>query len=101
MSEFFVSGFTLGIGGFSDVEGYANCKLAFIEIVSGQSLAPTEFAFNNGGVWTCKPGKGGHGNFGFLLDGARELQDATGNGFNFNQSGDVGFDRTDLPPYIT
>lgn len=74
-------------------------KLAFMDFVEGASLAPTDFAFNNGGVWTRKKFTGSYGTNGFGLDGSSGLNTTFGKAYTFSQTGTITISSSDLPPY--
>lgn len=99
LTMMFLSGGFFDIGGWGDIPEFAAGRLAFLDVVSGQSLGPDEFAFDNGGTWSRKPYTGSYGNFGFSLDGSDGFNDVSGNGFHFNNEGGVQLDFDDLPPY--
>lgn len=75
-------------------------KMAFIDCLDGQSLAPTSFAFDNSGTWTRQPYTGAYGNNGFSL-GTNGFTDAGPNGkvWTLNNMDTSNLDFADLPPY--
>jgi hypothetical protein len=90
------------IGGVPSV-GLNAMRLAFIDVVEGLSIAPTDFAFNNGGVWTRKPYVGSRGNYGFSIDGSTGVVGAdvglNGQHFTGINMDASNLDFADLPPY--
>lgn len=100
LTMMFQSGGRIEFGGYTDVDAFDAAKVAFIDIVSGQSLDPSAFAFDDDSTWTRKPYEGSYGNFGFSLDGSDGFNDVSGNGFDFSQSGGVQLDPNDLPPFL-
>lgn len=100
LTMMFQSGGLIEFGGFSDTDEFGAARLAFLDIVSGQSLGPDEFAFDNGGTWTRKPYGGSYGTFGLSLDGSQGFNDVSGNGFHFTNVGGVQLDFDDLPPHV-
>lgn len=98
--EFLTNGEVLNIGS----EAYSDGRIAFAELIEGQSLAPTEFAFNNGGTWTAKKYSGAYGDYGFRLDGSKGVdgcEDVSGNGMDFtptNWNVVDNLDYVELPP---
>lgn len=101
--QFFLDGNSINIGNFDGSPHIAK-KMAFIEVIEGQSLEPTEFAFDNGGTWTRKPFTGSYGTHGFRIDGSAGFNDAA-NGRVFNAATGMtiaaNIDTADLPPYTT
>ena len=77
--------------------------MAFIDILDGVAALPTDFAFDNGGIWTRKPYAGSYGTYGIRLDGTTGFTDrANGRSFtgvNMTEADNIDF--TDLPPYTT
>ncbi len=98
----FANGYQHQIGAWLDAPVYFQGKLAFIDVVDGLSLAPTSFAFNNGGTWTRSRYTGSFGTYGFRLDGSDGFNDTSGNGQHFtgtNMTLGANLDTGDLPPY--
>ncbi len=90
----FVNGSAMTIGMRPGGSRYYDGKLAFIDVVEGASLPPTDFAFDNDGVWTRKPYAGSYGAHGFALHGSEGFADFT----PYNM--DAGnLDPNDLPPH--
>ena len=102
-TQMFNASATTRIGSFSGSSNYFDGKLAFIDVAYGQSLAPTNFAFDDGGTWTRKPFAGSYGTYGFSLDGTDGFNDVSGNGINFTGTNmdTSNLDTGDLPPYTT
>lgn len=96
----FVEGSHLDFGAGLDVGYFTPGKIAFLTVVSGQSLGPDAFAFDNNGVWTHKPFSGNVGSFGLILDGSDGFNDVSGNGHHFGAFNGVQLDQNDLPPFI-
>lgn len=91
------------IGATLDTSQYLAGKIAFVDVVDGAALAPTDFAYDNVGTWTRKPYAGSYGTYGFCLDGTDGFNDVSGNaqhftGVNMDAS---NLDDADLPPYGT
>jgi hypothetical protein len=97
----FTNGRQHQIGAFVDLGSFLSGKLAFIDVVDGQSLDATSFGFDNGGTWTRKKYTGGWGTYGFSLDGTDSFNDVSGNAQHFTgQNMDASnLDTADLPPY--
>jgi hypothetical protein len=86
----------------NDNADYTECKVAFIDVVDGASLAPTSFAFDDGGTWTRLAYAGSYGTYGFAIDGTDGFNDVGPNGQNFtgvNMTTGGNLDTGDLPPY--
>ena len=99
LTQFFISGSRFDFGAFTDTGAYTEFDAAFLEMVSGQQLAASDFGFDDGGTWTRKPFAGSFGSFGFSLDGSDGFNDVSGNGFDFTDNGGVTLDPLDLPPF--
>lgn len=98
----FTNGRQHQIGAWLDVPSFFNGKLAFIDVVDGLSLDPTEFA-EDVGFWRRKKYTGSYGTYGFSLDGTDGFNDVSGNGQHFtgqNMTTDANLDISDLPFYI-
>jgi len=92
------------IGAWADVSDFLNGRLAFIDVIDGISLAPTDFAFDDGGTWTRIPYAGSYGTYGFSLDGTDGFNDVSGNAQHFtgtNMTAGANLDGADLPPYTS
>ncbi len=79
----FISGNGMEIGGYSDISQSNQFDVAFYELVSGASLDPTSFAYDDGETWTAlHPNTAlNYGNFGFRLDSRNgDFTDTSGNG---------------------
>lgn len=101
--DFFESGATLRLGGSSSAGiNLASIKLAFIDMIDGQSLDPTDFGVNDGGTWKRKKYTGSYGIQGFSLDGtgATPGTDVSGTGKNFTSVTGVTLDN-ELPPFVS
>lgn len=95
----FTNGYTLTFMSSPIDNEYVSGRIAFIDMVSGNSLPPVNnFAQSIGGVWTRIPYTGSRGTWGFSLDGSDGTNDVSGNGFHFSSSGGLALD-ADLPPY--
>jgi hypothetical protein len=80
---------------------FSSGKIAFIDVIDGLALDPTNFAFNNGGTWTRKKYSGSYGTYGFCLDGSDGFNDISGNAQHFSG---INMDATnlsaaDMPPF--
>lgn len=107
--KLFQNGYWHNIGSYLDdtspvtPSGIAGEKrLAFIDVIEGQSRAPTDFAFNNAGTWTRKPYTATpYGTHGFSLDGVDGFNDAVNNwdftGHNMTVADNLSLD---LPPWV-
>lgn len=76
-------------------------RLAFIDVLDGIALNPTNFAFDNGGTWTRQRYAGSYGPFGFKLDGTNGFIDVANNR-TFTATNMTAVDNlstADLPPY--
>lgn len=78
-------------------------KIADLIVVEGQSLAPSNFAFDNGGTWSWKDYTGTFGTHGFRInpqDSSEIGADKSGNGndFTLNNMDTSNFDGADTPP---
>lgn len=102
VNEFFRNTNFLQIGRRGNASDAVTGKMAFIDILDGVAGVPTDFAFDNGGVWTRKPYAGSYGTQGSRLDGSRGFIDASPNGFTFSgvNMDQSNLDYIDLPPYI-
>jgi hypothetical protein len=75
-------------------------KIAFMDLVEGSSLDPSEFAFNNSGTWTRKKYAGSYGTHGFGLDGSVGLSTTYGKSYLFTAYGvAVALSSSDMPPF--
>jgi len=97
----FSNTFTHDIGWDSDSGDFSNCKLAFIDVIDGLSLPPTDFAFDNAGTWTRKKYSGSYGTYGFCLDGTDGFNDVSGNSQHFNpfNMDASNITNADMPPF--
>lgn len=98
----FTNGWQCQIGAQPTRGFYLGGKMAFIDVIDGLALAPTDFAFDDGGTWTAKQYSGSYGTYGFRLDGVDGFNDVSGNGVNFtgvNMTVGDNIDTSDLPPY--
>jgi len=80
---------------------FSSGKMAFIDVIDGAQLDPTNFAFNNSGTWTRKKFVGSYGTYGFCLDGSDGFNDIGPNAQHFTG---VNMDATnisnaDMPPF--
>jgi len=100
LTQFFNSGSQIVIGALAHLSNFYAGRFAFFDVVSGQSLGPESFAFDDNGTWTRKTYEGSYGNFGFSLDGSQGFNDVSGNGFHFTNVGGVQLDFDDLPPHV-
>lgn len=75
-------------------------RMAFIDVVDGQSLDPTSFAQDASGTWTAIKYAGSYGNLGFRLDGTLgdARFDASGNNNHFITNSGVTLDDSNMPP---
>ncbi len=98
-AEFLKAGHTLLLGNGSST--FAAKRMAFIDVVEGAAMAPTDFAFDNGGVWTRKRYAGSYGTYGFAFDGSDLFNDVSGNDLHMTpENMDAGnLDPYDLPPH--
>ena len=101
-SNMFVSGNIWYLGNNPVFANFNTKKLAFIDLLQGTIAAPTDFAFNNGGVWTRKPFAGTRGPYGFALTGLGGLGVDLAGGMNFTpvNMDASNLDFGDLPPFI-
>lgn len=98
----FNDGSEIQLGGELDIGFFTHQKLAFVDVLEGESKLPTDFAFLNGAVWTRKPYVGLRGNYGFLLDGTDGFNDVSGNNQHFSgvNMDATNLDTADLPPHV-
>lgn len=98
----FVDGSTHRIGNDS-MSAFFEGKLSDLIVVEGQSLAPDNFGFDDGGTWKWKDYEGVFGDHGFRInpqDSSEIGTDQSGNGndFTLNNMGTGNFDSGDTPP---
>lgn len=103
ITAMFFNGGNVTIGTNSVGGGRFDGRMADIVVVEGQSLAPSEFGYDNGGTWSWKDYTGSVGTHGFRINPQNSGEigtDQSGNGYNFtlNNMDTSNFDAADLPP---
>jgi Concanavalin A-like lectin/glucanases superfamily len=102
---FMLSGAVLSLGGLADGSGGRNLngKLAFIQIIDGAQVVPTDIGQLVGAVWSHKKFAGSFGATGIYLAGTTgftcEVPGAVGT-FVGNNMTLANLDPNDLPPFV-